>query len=61
MPPIDIKIMIMNVLATRNWHFDFCQIPNRGVGTARLRFIIGKRSDGVHPKAILVTPTLMLT
>jgi pyruvate,water dikinase len=32
--------------------FDFCQIPNAGVGLARLEFIIN-RMIGVHPKALL--------
>jgi pyruvate,water dikinase len=32
--------------------FDFCQLPNDGVGLARLEFIIN-RMIGVHPKALL--------
>ena len=50
MPPIDIKIM-MNV-GNPQLAFDFCQIPNQGVGLARLEFIINN-TIGVHPKAIL--------
>ena len=32
--------------------FDFAQIPNEGIGLARLEFIIN-RMIGVHPKALL--------
>jgi pyruvate,water dikinase len=35
--------------------FDFAQIPNHGVGLARLEFIINN-NIGVHPKAILDYP-----
>jgi len=35
--------------------FDFCQLPNAGVGLARLEFIINN-NIGVHPKAILDYP-----
>jgi pyruvate,water dikinase len=37
--------------------FDFCQIPNHGVGLARLEFIINN-NIGVHPKAILDYPNV---
>jgi pyruvate,water dikinase len=37
--------------------FDFASIPNRGVGLARLEFIIN-RMIGVHPKALLAFDTL---
>lgn len=37
--------------------FDFAQIPNEGVGLARLEFIIN-RMIGVHPKALLNVDTL---
>jgi pyruvate,water dikinase len=37
--------------------FDFCQIPNQGVGLARLEFIINN-NIGVHPKAILDYPNI---
>lgn len=37
--------------------FSFAQIPNRGVGLARLEFIIN-RMIGVHPKALLNMNTL---
>jgi pyruvate, water dikinase len=53
MPPIDIKIM-MNV-GNPQLAFDFAQIPNSGVGLARLEFIINN-NIGVHPKAILDYP-----
>jgi pyruvate,water dikinase len=39
--------------------FDFCQIPNAGVGLARLEFIINN-NIGVHPKAILEYPNIDL-
>ena len=37
--------------------FDFCQLPNAGVGLARLEFIINN-NIGVHPKAILDYPNV---
>jgi len=37
--------------------FDFAQIPNSGVGLARLEFIINN-NIGVHPKAILDYPNI---
>ena len=53
MPTISTKIM-MNV-GNPQLAFDFCQIPNGGVGLARLEFIINN-NIGVHPKAILDYP-----
>jgi pyruvate,water dikinase len=50
MPDIDLKIM-MNV-GNPDRAFDFAGIPNKGVGLARLEFIIN-RMIGVHPKALL--------
>ena len=55
MPPIDLKIM-MNV-GNPQLAFDFCQIPNQGVGLARLEFVINN-NIGVHPKAILDYPNV---
>lgn len=55
MPPIDLKIT-MNV-GNPQLAFDFCQIPNHGVGLARLEFIINN-NIGVHPKAILDYPNV---
>jgi pyruvate,water dikinase len=55
MPPIDIKIML-NV-GNPQLAFDFCQMPNHGVGLARLEFIINN-NIGVHPKAILDYPNV---
>ncbi|MES2415968.1 MAG: phosphoenolpyruvate synthase, partial [Pseudomonadota bacterium] len=55
MPPVDVKIM-MNV-GNPQLAFDFCQIPNEGVGLARLEFIINN-NIGVHPKAILDYPSV---
>ncbi|HBO79328.1 MAG TPA: phosphoenolpyruvate synthase, partial [Cupriavidus sp.] len=53
MPEIATKIM-MNV-GNPQLAFDFAQIPNHGVGLARLEFIINN-NIGVHPKAILDYP-----
>ena len=53
MPEIALKIM-MNV-GNPQLAFDFCQLPNNGVGLARLEFIINN-NIGVHPKAILDYP-----
>ena len=55
MPPIDIKIT-MNI-GNPQLAFDFCQMPNHGVGLARLEFIINN-NIGVHPKAILDYPNV---
>jgi pyruvate, water dikinase len=55
MPPIATKIM-MNV-GNPQLAFDFCQLPNEGVGLARLEFIINN-NIGVHPKAILDYPNI---
>lgn len=50
MPELAFKVM-MNV-GNPDRAFDFAQIPNEGVGLARLEFIIN-RMIGVHPKALL--------
>lgn len=50
MPELPFKIM-MNV-GNPDRAFDFAQLPNAGVGLARLEFIIN-RMIGVHPKALL--------
>jgi len=50
LPPLPVKIM-MNV-GNPDRAFDFAAIPNRGVGLARLEFIIN-RMIGVHPRALL--------
>ena len=50
LPPIDVKIM-MNV-GNPDRAFDFASIPHKGVGLARLEFIIN-RMIGVHPRALL--------
>ncbi|WCT25400.1 phosphoenolpyruvate synthase [Acidovorax temperans] len=55
MPPIKTKIM-MNV-GNPQLAFDFAQLPNAGVGLARLEFIINN-NIGVHPKAILDYPQI---
>jgi pyruvate,water dikinase len=50
LPPAPVKIM-MNV-GNPDRAFDFANIPNHGVGLARLEFIVN-RMIGVHPKALL--------
>src|SRR5262245_56357837 len=50
LPPIPVKIM-MNV-GNPDRAFDFASIPHKGVGLARLEFIIN-RMIGVHPRALL--------
>lgn len=55
MPPIKTKIA-MNV-GNPQLAFDFAQLPNHGVGLARLEFIINN-NIGVHPKAILDYPNV---
>ena len=50
MPPAPLKIM-MNV-GNPERAFDFAQLPNQGIGLARLEFIIA-RQIGVHPRALL--------
>ena len=53
LPPIPTKLM-MNV-GNPQLAFDFAQLPNQGVGLARLEFIINN-DIGIHPKAILDYP-----
>jgi pyruvate, water dikinase len=55
MPEIPVKIS-MNI-GNPQLAFDFCQLPNHGVGLARLEFIINN-NIGVHPKAILDYPNV---
>ncbi|WP_341924815.1 phosphoenolpyruvate synthase [Nocardioides psychrotolerans] len=50
MPDVPVKIM-MNV-GTPEQAFSFSQLPNAGVGLARLEFVIN-RQIGIHPKALL--------
>ena len=50
LPDIPVKIM-MNI-ANPDRAFDFANLPNSGVGLARLEFIIN-RMIGIHPKALL--------
>ncbi len=50
LPELPVKIM-MNV-GNPDRAFDFANIPNHGVGLARLEFIVN-RMIGVHPKALL--------
>ena len=57
MPDIPTKIM-MNI-GNPSMAFDFAQLPNAGVGLARLEFIINN-NIGVHPKAILDYPNIDL-
>ena len=55
MPYCPVKIM-MNV-GNPQLAFDFAQMPNSGVGLARLEFIINN-NVGVHPRAILDYPAV---
>ncbi len=55
MPDVGMKIM-MNV-GNPQLAFDFSQIPNDGVGLARLEFIINNNIN-VHPKAVLDYPNI---
>ncbi len=55
MPEIGLKIM-MNV-GNPQLAFDFSQIPNAGIGLARLEFIINN-NIAVHPKAVLDYPNV---
>ncbi len=55
LPEIPVKIM-MNV-GNPQLAFNFCQLPNKGVGLARLEFVINN-NIGVHPKAILEYPNV---
>ena len=55
MPDVGMKVM-MNV-GNPQLAFDFSQIPNDGVGLARLEFIINNNIN-VHPKAILDYPNV---
>ncbi|NVK57843.1 MAG: phosphoenolpyruvate synthase [Alteromonadaceae bacterium] len=50
MPDLPLKVM-MNV-GNPDRAFDFARLPHKGVGLARLEFIIN-RMIGVHPKALL--------
>ena len=55
LPEIPVKIT-MNI-GNPQLAFDFQSIPNKGVGLARLEFIINN-NIGVHPKAILEYPNI---
>ncbi|MCG9084040.1 phosphoenolpyruvate synthase [Laribacter hongkongensis] len=55
MPESPVKIM-MNV-GNPELAFDFAQLPNEGVGLARMEFIIN-RQIGIHPKALLEIDSL---
>ncbi|MEO1765673.1 phosphoenolpyruvate synthase [Thiobacter aerophilum] len=52
-PPVKIMLNVGNPERA----FDFAQLPNHGVGLARLEFIIN-RMIGVHPRAVLDYPAL---
>ncbi|MCO5120631.1 MAG: phosphoenolpyruvate synthase [Burkholderiaceae bacterium] len=55
MPEVPVKVM-MNV-GNPQLAFDFAQLPNAGVGLARLEFIINN-NIGIHPRAILDYPNV---
>ena len=50
MPDLDLKVM-MNV-GNPDRAFEFCKLPNKGVGLARMEFIINNMI-GIHPRALL--------
>ncbi|GAA2473615.1 phosphoenolpyruvate synthase [Terrabacter carboxydivorans] len=50
MPELPVKLM-MNV-GTPEQAFEFSRLPNKGVGLARLEFVIN-RQIGIHPRALL--------
>ena len=50
MPEVAVKIM-MNV-GTPDQAFEFSRLPHKGIGLARLEFIIN-RQIGIHPRALL--------
>ncbi len=55
MPEVPVKVMV-NV-GNPALAFEFAQLPNDGVGLARLEFIINN-NIGIHPKAILDYPNV---
>ncbi|WP_157669847.1 phosphoenolpyruvate synthase [Chitinibacter sp. GC72] len=55
LPKAPVKLM-MNV-GNPELAFEFAQLPNEGVGLARLEFIIN-RMIGIHPKALLAYPNV---
>ncbi len=55
MPALPVKVM-MNV-GNPQLAFDFSQIPNAGVGLARLEFIINN-NIAIHPRAVLEYPNV---
>lgn len=55
LPELPVKLM-MNV-GNPELAFEFCQLPNHGVGLARTEFIIN-RMIGIHPKALLAWPNV---
>merc|ERR1712039_974349 len=55
LPPVGMKIM-MNV-GNPETAFTFGQLPNEGIGLARLEFVINN-AIGVHPKALLNYDTI---
>ncbi|WP_348944823.1 phosphoenolpyruvate synthase [Chitinibacter sp. FCG-7] len=58
LPKAPVKLM-MNV-GNPELAFEFAQLPNEGVGLARLEFIIN-RMIGIHPKALLAYPNVSAT
>ncbi len=53
----DIPVKITMDIGNPHLAFDFCQLPNSGVGFARLEFIINNYI-GVHPRAVLEYPNI---
>ena len=53
----DLPVKIMMNLGNPQLAFDFAQLPNHGVGLARLEFIINN-NIGVHPKVVVQYPNI---
>jgi pyruvate,water dikinase len=52
-PPLKISLNVANPELA----FEFCRLPNHGIGLARLEFIIA-RMIGIHPRTVLDYPNL---
>jgi len=52
-PPLKISLNVANPELA----FEFCRLPNHGIGLARLEFIIA-RMIGIHPRSVLDYPNL---
>ena len=53
----DLPVNIMMNVGTPEQAFSFAQLPHRGIGLARLEFVVN-RQIGIHPRALLDADTL---